>query len=154
MNNCELALKCRAKNAGTGVWVYGYPVPFPDSVSGWALAGDHYLTPDKEYIKTEEFSEVLNDTICQFSGYTDYFNDPAFEGDIIFVEPKLYGVIRYGKHAPHISHDAKTGFGFFIEWLGPQADTYRTDIGYWMGADRAVIRGNIFDNPELLEVKA
>lgn len=91
MNNCELALKCRAKNAGTGAWVYGYPVPFPDSVSGWALAGDHYLTPDKGYIETEEFTEVLNDTICQFSGYTDYFNDPAFEGDIIFVK-KYYAI--------------------------------------------------------------
>ena len=152
MANLE-ELKCRAINAATGKWVYGYPVPFSDSVSGWALVGNHFLTSDKGHIGTPEFEEVLNDTVCRFAGYTDYFNTPLFEGDIIIVKPDLYGVIRYGKHASHISQDAKTGNGFYIEWLGERADIYRTDIGYWMDADRAVIRGNIFDNPELLEVK-
>ena len=77
MANLE-ELKCRAINAATGKWVYGYPVPFSDSVSGWALVGNHFLTPDKGHIGTPEFEEVLNDTVCRFAGYTDYFNTPLF----------------------------------------------------------------------------
>ena len=143
--------KCRAKSAATGKWVYGFPVPFPDGISGWALVGDHFFSADREHIETSEFTEVLNDTIGRFAGFSDYFNTPAFEGDIIFVEPDLYGVIRFGRHAPHISSDAQTGYGFYIEWLGPKADSYRTDIGYWMGADRAVIKGDVFDTPEYVD---
>ena len=144
-------LKCRAKSAATGKWVYGFPVPFPDGISGWALVGDHYFSADREHIETPEFTEVLNDTIGRYAGFTDYFNTPAFEGDIIFVDGcNLYGVIRFGRHE-HGNRVKKTVFGFYVEWHGPGWENYRTDVGYWLEKRGAVIRGDVFDDPRYVE---
>ena len=146
-----IEIKFRAKSAATGKWVYGYPVPFPDGISGWALVGDMFYAPQDGHIGTSMYFEVLNDTIGAYCGFTDYFNTPAYDGDIISVDPDLYGIIRYGQHKPSVLHSEKTACGFYVEWLGERSDTYRTNIGYWLSTRGAVIRGNIFDNPEIVE---
>lgn len=147
------SFKVRAKAAATGKWVYGYLVPYPDGISGWAVAGDHYLDFDRNRIYTFEYIEVLNDTICRFAGTTDYMNDPVFEGDIIIEEDKYIGIIRFGEHSPHVSHLDKTAYGFYVEWFGEMKGILRSDVGFWMNRRNHVIRGNIYDNPELMEVQ-
>jgi len=148
----KLLFQCRGKSAVTGGWVYGYPVPFPDGISGWALTGEHFFTSDRSRVATTEFEEVLYDTIGRFAGVADYFNNPVFEGDIVSTKPKMRGVVRFGAHLPGVSHLEKTAFGFYIEWSGPEANVFRQDVGYWFERRELVIRGNIYDNPELLEV--
>ena len=145
------SFKVRAKNAATAEWVYGYLVPYPDGISGWAVTGDHYLNFDRHEIYTFHYTEVLNDTIGRFAGVTDYFNNPAFEGDIIIEDDKYVGIIRFGEHAPHVSHLDKTACGFYVEWLGERSGILRTDVGYWLNRRNHVIRGNIYDTPDLIK---
>lgn len=149
----EQMLRCRGKSAVTGGWVYGYPVPFSDGISGWALTGEHFLTSDRSSVETPEFEEVLNDTIQRFAGVKDHCGLPVFEGDFVCTEPHMLGVVRYGAHLPGTSHSEKTAFGFYIEWNGPEADVFRKDIGYWFEKRGLAVRGNILDNPKPLEVR-
>ena len=142
----------RGKGVGNFEWCYGQLVQCPDSVSGWALAKEHYMNQSEWNIYVCDYSEVLNDTIGQYTGLTDYFNDPVYEHDII-EEDGFYGVIKYGSHAPHTSQSEETAVGFYVEWQGDKDGIFRNDIGYWLTIRQCAIRGNIFDNPNLLEVR-
>ena len=142
-------IKSRGKAADGSGWVYGYP----DVKSRWVFVGNMFLDASKEHIETSMFVEVMEGTIGNYCGFTDYFNTPAYDGDIIIEEDKYVGIIRFGEHAPRVSDLDKTGSGFYVEWLGPMKDVLRSDIGYWLARRNLVIRGNIFDNPELLGVR-
>lgn len=146
-------IKSRGKAVDGSGWVYGYPVPCPDVKSRWVFVGNMFLDASKENIETSMFVEVVEETIGNYCGFMDYFNTPAYDGDIIMEEDKYVGIIRFGEHAPHVSDLDKTGAGYYVEWLGPMKGVLRSDVGYWLARRNLVIRGNIFDNPELLEVK-
>lgn len=135
----------RGKKAESGEWCYGYLVPFPDGISGFALVRECYLNKSKWQIYAPDYHEVLHDTIGQYTGMTDYFNTPVFEGDIIDVGD-IRGVIRYGEHQYNPSQSGKTDVGFYVEWVGKFDGEFRSDIGYWLNCRDAVIRGNIWDN--------
>lgn len=145
-------IQFRGKCAVTGEWCYGYLAHFPDSVCGWALTKENYLDFDHHRIYSFDYAEVLNDTIGQYTGLTDYFNTPVYEGDIIENE-NMYGVVRYGSHAPSTSTNDATAVGFYIEWIGEKAGILRNDLGFWLNRRDSVIRGNIYDTPELMGVK-
>ena len=143
-------IQFRGKSAATCDWIYGYLVTMPDGISGYAIVGDHFKLPSCDAIGTEEYCEVLNDTIGQYSGLTDYRNNPVFEGDIIETEGAM-GIVRYGNHAPGTSTLDATSVGFYIEWLGELNGILRNDIGFWLDRRTSFICGNIYDNPGLLE---
>lgn len=131
-------LKCRGKNIVNGGWVYGYAVPF-ENVSGWAITGEHYLLPSCDGIGTVEYCEVLNDTICMFTGVCDKDGNMIFEGDIVNVpmgypEREMVGVIEYLNGAYSVTwFDKKYGRHF---------------VGY---LNNVRVVGNVFDNPGMMK---
>ena len=142
----------RRKLANGKGWIYGSAITLDNDCV--------FICPRHEYASTlscaslvamsmERVDEI---SVGRYTGMTDYFNDPVFEHDIIEARG-MYGIVRFGSHAPHTSHLEKTSVGFYIEWQGEKKDVLRSDPGYWFNYSDAVIRGNTFDNPELLEVK-
>ncbi len=154
-------IKFRGKSVADGDWVYGFLVPMLKGFGEWAITGDHFLhREDDEYgdlLAAEEYCQVLSDTIGQYTGRADVADQPVFEGDIINVPGTegAVGVVRFGNHPPHISCLEGTGTGFYIDWQGEKYHgILRSDIGYWLDYAESEVIGNIFDDPELMEVEA
>lgn len=87
---------------------------------------------------------IDEDTICQCTGLLENTGTMIFENDIIEaynagIGRTIRGVVKFGIYYEH--------FGFYIEWLEPH---YPRDLMRWLPRIKCI--GNIFDNPELLEV--
>lgn len=137
MNNRHLY---KAKRLDNGEWEQGFYV---------LCRGHHYILPvfdtdngfDERYA---EWVEVDSSTLCQCTGLTDKNDKLIWENDIVEATGRVFGMVRFGKYG-----DTETDYGFYIEWDKTQL-YWRNDFGYWR-KDIKVI-GNIFDNPELMEV--
>lgn len=114
----------------------------------WAY-GYLYMINSKPNIKADEkFAvnyEVIPETVGQYTGLTDKNGKKIFEGDVVkghiseyAVSPNRIGKVRWG------------AFGWIIEFNAPEHKIPR--VGMCSFADIEVI-GNIYDNPELLEVE-
>ena len=143
----------RGKRTDNGEWVCGYFVKYRPYASEDEFmcgivpthASDLYLI------------EVDPETVEQYSGLKDTGlhggdgrGNKIFEGDILFsinAEERHYGIVKFGKHTN--SH-GNSDVGFYVQW---PSTMYRTDIGFWASNNCCWIVGNIYDNPELLEVK-
>lgn len=120
----------RGKRTDNGEWVYGTPILYPDGnvVMCRAFKRNH---------------NVSSKTVCQFIGLTDKKGRMVFEGDII--KCKVHEMNGYRVRKGVIEyHD--TGF---IMNLKPNSDSGYDQKN--VPFEREVI-GNVFDNPELLEV--
>ena len=126
-------IKFRGKSAATSDWIYGNLVSMPDGISGYAIVGDHFKLPSCDAIGTEEYCEVLNDTIGQFIGITDVADQPIYEGDIMQCNDGWCYEVRYrDDYAQFVAkRPGITGIVFDFE--------------------RSKVVGNVFDNPEILE---
>lgn len=141
----------RGKNVKTGEWEIGWYVKAP--FDSWPLR-DCIIPMDRaeagEYIRVE----VDPETVGQFTGLLHPNRGMIFEGDVIrtvSLDMKPYhGVIRFGRYNSPF-HEEETNVGFFVEWL-PEYP-WRRDLAYWIGRDDIDVIGNIYDNPELLEVE-
>lgn len=140
MNNRHLY---KAKRMDNGEWVRGY----------FWIGNDHaYIIPsnigiaydDERNELTAYAVEVDPSTLCQCTGLTDKNDKLIWENDIVEATGRVFGMVRFGKYG-----DTETDYGFYIEWDKTQL-YWRNDFGYWR-KDIKVI-GNIFDNPELMEV--
>lgn len=126
----------RAKRTGNGEWVEGY-YAFIDDV--------HYIYTGSLcncglYVVAERF-EVNTSTICQCAGLTDKSGMKIYEGDILR-EGDAIGIVKFGKYKNDFH------FGYYIHWIN--YPNLRPELGFWNG--RSDVIGNIFANPELLEV--
>lgn len=81
---------------------------------------------------------VEEDTICQYTGLTNEFDEEFWENDIVQYRC-CYGVIKYEDDA------------FTIKWCTKDFEFLRRDLVCWVHLTNAYVVGNIFDNPELLE---
>lgn len=91
----------------------------------------------------DECFRIDPSTICQRvpSGGCSLDEKPIWESDIV-TDGRYIGVVRFGLYeSKHL--------GFYIEWMNGN-DVLRKDLCYWLPKIKAI--GNIFDNPELLEV--
>ena len=126
----------RGKRVDNGEWIEGYYVCLNGEehriYSGYAETdcGDYY--PD--------YWTVDPDTVGQFTGVTDKYSNPVFEDHIIRDEDgDIYAVFYYEFYASYCAKRIAESSALF----GLQ------DIDIY-GAE---VIGNIYDNPELLEVK-
>ena len=134
----------RGKRTDNGEWVYGY---YTNARYYLDKKEMHIIfEPDVEAFPHCEFTgyeEVIPETVCQFTGLHDKNGRKIFEGDIVegnseyFTYTHPYGKVVYDGGQYLISFDDMLED---IECLGAWANAVE-------------IIGNIYDNPELLEVK-
>ena len=132
--NREILFK--AKRVDNGRWVVGgyFSEPYTDKkyIVRWIGLGFH------------EFIEVVPDTLCQYTGLADKNGKKIWENDILkahldadYPEDTTYTRILWNETGfcsnENHSRDIKT-------------------LGKW-DAEHFEVCGNIFDNPELLEVE-
>ena len=95
--------------------------------------------------------EVDRSTICQCTGLQDKNGKLIWEHDIIkYHFGNKYAQIRYGAYQSCFDSQKAEHIGFYVDWS--ESRNFRKDLGYWINMVNADVVGNIFDNPELLEV--
>lgn len=125
----------RAKRKDNGEWTEGNLLKRWDGL--WIFTID------------EKFADlIIPSTICQCTGMPDKNRKIAYEHDIIKTPVGNAKIIWNCSPSPIDNH---INVGFEVVFLDAIAnDNYRHDLGYWIGKSEVI--GNIFDNPELLEV--
>ena len=125
----------RGKRDDTGEWIEGYFGQSVDTfiIQDYGLVAGHF-----------KVFKVVPETVGQFTGLTDIHGVKIFEGDII----KQYEKTQFG--------DPVSDFGL-VKWDNKECMLFRTSTR--IGKDRLVtsrdiyeVVGNIYDNPDLLEV--
>lgn len=127
----------KAKRKDNGEWVEGYYRTDPDLNMHFICGWDYYLSEDG--LERESFEyEIDPDTLCQFTGLTDKNGEKIWENDILECGMRLRVSWHHFKASWVLSKKGWMYNHFFGESVEPE--------------DVEVI-GNIFDNPELLEVE-
>lgn len=131
----------RGKRTDNGEWVYGYYTKARYYLNEKEM---HVIfAPDGEAFPRNEFSEyeeVDPETVCQFTGLYDKNGRKIFEGDIV----------KYGDTIHRVVFEQRNGTAYFGIVI--------SDIETWLfgnecPANLMDVVGNIYGNPELLEVK-
>ena len=138
--NREILFKAKRKD--NGEWVEGYYQKRFD-LDG---SEQHFIFWSKSYT-VWEYVEIDSDTLCQYTGLTDKNGKKIWENDIIsihaysYYEPEddYFGVVTYCEKDACWSLYSEAS-DIICECFG----SYTTEI---------INHGNIFDNPELLEVE-
>lgn len=89
--------------------------------------------------------EVRPETICQFTGLCDKYGNKIWENDIVKTVSDIYAQVKFGLYTTGFALE-ECNQGFYVDFSD---ETYlRHELGYWN--NKVIVRGNIFDNPELL----
>lgn len=126
-------IKFRGKEIESGQWVYGF------YTQGSFIGTD----ATRHLIHSDMLYDVIENTVCQFTGLTDKNGKEIYEGDVIGCHnPEIKHLIFYnekqGRFMAALNGDIENDF---IGVCG-------LDDRRWM-ASKDVI-GNVHDNPELL----
>ena len=101
--------------------------------------GEHIIIETSE--KYVFYTRINKDTLCQYIGITDKNDNMIWENDIVKWKDKLYKVAFYESICSYVLVSS-TGHWFHMEMnYGDKLECY----------DYEVV-GNIFDNPELLNL--
>ena len=132
----------RAKRKDNGEWVQGFYVK---------CRGHHYILPvyDKDHGFDERYSDwvkVDSKTVCQYTGLTDKNGRKIFEADIL--KRVLLPTKRIKNNFKIVFVSANSCFSA-IDLDGSNV----TFISDYINSNYEIeVIGNIFDNPELMEV--
>ena len=130
----EILFRC--KRTDKGKWVEGYYCPKPYS----HFPCEPTIFPFETINKDWHGERVDPETVCQFTGLCDKNGRKIFEGDIV----RCY----YSDISPFTDEIEPYEKEVLID------DIRRSQVIGWIDcADELEIIGNIYDNPELLEVK-
>ena len=137
------------KRVDNGEWVVG------DLIHRqiWKRSLTIIRVSDDGFDHYEEY-EVIPETVGQFTGLTDKNGNKIFEGDIISAtaldtEEEQRAVVCFGNFIDENNGDEY--IGFYIEFDGIK--TTAAQLAMKECKNRIEVIGNIYDNPELLEVK-
>ena len=136
----------RGKSKNTGKWYYGSYLKLNSSDA----RPEHFIVSNYSGIMIE----VEPETIGQFTGLLDKYNNKVFDGDILLFGDKLIAVYWDGERFQWMAKEA-----IEYPWSEyPNKDWNYIDLG-WIAAESACIGimttpivGNIYDNPEMYEV--
>ena len=124
----------------THEWVYGFYGEYFNSkknIPCITIADAHAIAGSFCY-------EVIPETVGQFTGLTDKNGARVFEGDVM-------EFTAYGEHYKGVVYIYKGNFGIFCK--PPSAHCEASPfLDNSIEEYNAVVIGNIYDNPELLEV--
>lgn len=110
----------------------------------------HYILPVLNKVigfdeREDEWVEVDPDTICQYTGLTDKNGRRIWENDICDRKEKYPEIVTYNKG------DWQLDYSYAI---GKEKHFCACNLGFY-ACERECVEaiGNVFDNPELLEVE-
>lgn len=130
----------KAKRINNGEWVEG------------CLVIDHSRPDLFEYRIQPVESGVLYappinpETLCQFTGLCDKYGNKIWENDIVKTVSDIYAPVKFGLYTTGFALE-ECNQGFYVDF--PDETCLRHELGYWN--NKVEVRGNIFDNPELLQ---
>ena len=135
--NREILFKAKRKD--NGEWVEGYYV---------FCRKRHYILSsstvgyDERY---DEWIEIDPDTLCQYTGLDDKNDQRIWENDICDRKEKYPEIVTYNKG------DWQLDYSYVF---GKEIHTDACNLGFYACERNCVeVIGNVFDNPELLEVE-
>ena len=131
----------KAKRKDNDEWVEGYYSKDPDLKIHYISSWNYYYTEGG--LEREPFDyEIIPYTLCEYTGMKDKNGNKIWENDI---------VKRPNERLRHPNTQ--------VVWYQPDLCFYFVDIENWHEAiyqdskDKIEVIGNVFDNPELLEVE-
>ena len=154
-------IKFRGQRTDTKEWVYGNLNIHETGSMYYIGNGDSFKTPACNIlggnITSFYATEVIPETIGQYTGLKDETGKDIYEGDIVKSEgisDVVYGIIVFGKIK--VSYTTAGGHqGFYIDWQNNAENKrgcwWRKDIYNFVNEVEVI--GNIHSNPELLEVQ-
>ncbi|USK56549.1 YopX family protein [Cytobacillus solani] len=123
----------------------------------WDLdAQDRMYSWDEIKLHFSEHVEHEKVVVMQYTGLKDKNDKEIYEGDILnFVEFDTTGGHRDDREFTGI---VKWKNGMFEIWNKPDSEFYGADGGFvlqyiWLQDDEIEVIGNIYENPELLNIK-
>lgn len=139
----------RGKRIDNGEWIEGYYTErngktfIGIDISIYSDMFEVFCTPLIRWFEADP------ETLCQSTGLCDKNGNKIWENDILKTWSDEYAQVKFGLY--------DTGFasgdcnqGFYADFS--EDSYYRHELGYW--CKEAYVRGNIFDNPELLQEKS
>lgn len=140
----------KSKRIDNGEWVQG---ALFDGESHCIIGQEIKFSPYTEHECKIVGYEVDRNTICQCTGLKDKNCKLIWENDIVKdLFSDTCAQIKYGSYQSCFDSTKTEHVGFYVDWSGKYTKRYRKDLGYWINMVNAEVIGNIFDNPELLEV--
>lgn len=140
----------KAKRLDNGEWVEGY-YSFVEKML--CEENVHVIFPYNSGVY--QWEKVDPETVCQFTGMTDFSDKKVFEGDILKVCDEAIGecqfVVRFGNCGGVKNTTRLVGYyGFFFEGYDEKAKDYikfglRDDPVFWMTGAICEVIGNIHD---------
>ena len=143
----------KAKRIKDGKWIEGYLFDngFDGKEKKYFIGGliiEKYngTACDEWDITGIAFCEIDPETICQFTGLCDKYGNKIWENDIVKTVSDIYAQVKFGLYTTEFALE-ECNQGFYVDFSD---ETYlRHELGYWN--NKVEVRGNIFDNPELLQ---
>jgi uncharacterized phage protein (TIGR01671 family) len=142
----EIKFRAWVKNQVVNEMIYPEDTQIDSAISE---TFQYRLSYEDPYDKEKELEQWQKEIVfMQYTGLKDKNEKEIYEGDIMpyhFDENKK-GIVKFGpyrnpcddKHALHI--------GFYLEF---NDEVLRKDLGYWIKT--TFIKGNVYENPELLQ---
>ena len=111
----------------------------------------YYRILDKGYM-LPDMIEVIPETVCQYTGLKD---KEIWENDILMLsdaDKVFYGVVVFGEIPESLNY--RSHLGFYVDWKDKKIKgIYRCDLLFWVKERNTKVVGNIFDNPDLIELR-
>ena len=141
----------KAKSRRDGGWVEGYyaQLGIDDHIEHYIIQNMALTKLFDDWEKNMQFMdvEIILETLCQYTGMKDDSGNRIFENDILLIDELG---MDYHAERGKVYYDTQY-LGYAVEFVEGETDTY--PLSEYNTGDGVEVIGNIFDNPELLEVE-